>query len=362
MDRQSSHIRQGLVLVLLTGVLAACGGEGESPGGGGLSPTSTLPPTGDVGQQHGGLAACPPGVEVSGDIQPGTTSAPECGSSKYTLFSNVAYASGGSHLLDLYVPKTGTAPFKTVIWVHGGGWKSGDKTNVNQAKHLVCRGYALASINYRLSDEAKFPAQIHDVKAAIRFLRANAGRYGLNPQRFALFGSSAGGHLAALGGTSGGVADLEDLTMGNAGFSSRVQAVVDWYGPTDFKQMDTQLRDQGCSTGGHSSPTSGESLLLGCTVGDAACASAVSRANPVTYANAGDPPTLLMHGTADCVVPGAQSGLLRDALSAAGTCNAFRPVLGAGHGTPHWLTAPVQEPVAAFLDAVLASPGLTPPP
>jgi acetyl esterase/lipase len=346
MNRQSSRISRGWFFVLMVWVLAACGEEGAS-----------VPPSpGGVGQQGGGLAACPSGVVVSGDLQPGTASAPECSSAKYTLVSNVAYASGEAHLLDLYVPKAGPAPFKTVIWVHGGGWKSGDKTNVNQAKHLLCRGYALASINYRLSDEAKFPAQIHDVKAAIRFLRANAGLYGLDPQRFALFGSSAGGHLAALGGTSGGVAELEDLTMGNAGVSSRVQAVVDWYGPTDFKQMDAQLRVQGCSTGGHSSPTSGESLLLGCTVGDAACAGAVSRANPVTYANAGDPPTLLMHGTADCVVPGAQSELLRDALSAAGTCNAFRPVLGAGHGTPHWLTAPVQEAVAAFLGTVLASP------
>ena len=106
----------------------------------------------------------------------------------------------------------------------------------------MAAGYAVASINYRLSGEAKYPAQINDAKAAVRFLRANAAQYKLNPDKFAAFGASAGGNLAALLGTTCGVKELEGEDLGNAGVSSCVQAVVDWFGPIDFLAMDTRIR------------------------------------------------------------------------------------------------------------------------
>ena len=242
-----------------------------------------------------------------------------------------------------------------VVWVHGGGWQSGSKADVNQAQRLVCRGYAVASIDYRLSNEQSFPAQAHDVKAAIRFLRSIATTYGLDAERFALFGSSAGGHLAAIAGVSSGVGELEDLTLGSSGQSSTVRAIVDWYGPTRFTQMDQQLIAQGCATGtaGHGASDSPESRLLGCTVNDPACAAAVRRADPTTYVDSSDPPTLILHGTQDCTVPAGQSNLLDDALRSANVCAIRRNVLGAGHGGPEWTSASVQDAVADFLAATL---------
>jgi acetyl esterase/lipase len=295
------------------------------------------------------------GATDESDLIPGTTSAPACAASLYTVTTNIAYAAGPSHLLDLYLPRTGSAPHPTVIWIHGGGWQGGDKANAEQPRRLVCQGYAVASINYRLSGEARFPAQIHDVKAAIRQLRASAGRYGLDPQRFATFGSSAGGHLAALAATSSGVADLEDLSLGNPTTSSAVQAAVDWYGPTDLTQMDALALAQGCRTSGHGIAGSPESLLLGCVVSDPGCAAAARRASPLTYVTAAAPPILILHGSNDCTVAHGQSLLLRDALRAGGACASMRTLLGAGHGGPEWLTAAPQDQVADFLDVALAA-------
>jgi acetyl esterase/lipase len=297
---------------------------------------------------------CPAGLDTS-DIHPSDEPAPACDSANFDTHTDLAYAPHASGVLDLLVPRGATAPLPLVIWIHGGGWQSGDKSNRAQATRLLCRGYAVASINYRLSDSGIFPAQIHDVKAAIRFLRAQAPAYGLDGARFAAFGSSAGGHLAALAGTSGGVADLEDPTLGNAGVSSHVQATIDWYGPTRFPEMDPQLLAQGCPAGSahHGDADSAESRLLGCTVADAACAAAAGRADPTNYADAADPPTLLLHGTADCTVPLGQSTLLRERLESVGACAVQRTVVGAGHGGPDWTSREVQDAAAGFLDLVL---------
>ncbi|RKH05809.1 prolyl oligopeptidase family serine peptidase [Corallococcus carmarthensis] len=301
-----------------------------------------------------GLAsACPAGLP-GGPLVPDGTTASTCADATATPLT-LTYASGEGHQLDLYRPATGSGPFPTVVWIHGGGWLGGSRLDVNQARRLVCRGYAVASIDYRLSDVAVFPAQLHDVKAAIRFLRANAAAHGLDPSRFAAFGSSAGGHLAALAGTSRGVAGLEDPLQGNAGVSSAVQAVVDWYGPTDFARMDSQLLARGCGPGSarHSQPDSPESQLVGCTVGDASCQGAVALASPVTHVGAGDPPMLVLHGDQDCTVPGEQSLLLASAMETAGRCVVQRDVVGAGHGGAGWVSTPVQDATAGFLDAVL---------
>jgi acetyl esterase/lipase len=147
---------------------------------------------------------------------------------------DVAYASASPRQrLDLYVPSSGAAPYPLVVWIHGGGWERGDQTLAPDApvRTLLTDGFAVASVDYRLSQDAPFPAQIDDVKAAVRFLRANAVTWSLDPKRFGAWGDSAGGHLAALLGTTGGVATFDAAALGNVDESSRVQAVVDWYGP-----------------------------------------------------------------------------------------------------------------------------------
>ena len=161
---------------------------------------------------------------------------------------DVAYANTSSaQKLDLYLPE-GNGPFPVVINIHPGGFKMGDKDMVpgNTGKALLNAGYAIASIDYRLSGEATFPAAVLDAKAAVRFLRANAAKYNLDPDQIAAFGQSAGGNIAAMLGTTGDVAEFDDPSLGNAGISSRVQAVINWFGPTDFSQMDAQAKAQGC--------------------------------------------------------------------------------------------------------------------
>src|SRR5687768_12543691 len=144
-----------------------------------------------------------------------------------------------SQSLDLFIPAGATAdkPLPLVVWIHGGGWRQGDKARC-LALPLLAHGYAVASINYRLSGEAQFPAQIHDCKAAIRWLRANAKEHGIDADRIGVWGSSAGGHLVALLGTSGDVKELEG-ELGNAGVSSRVQAVCDFFGPAELSSVTT---------------------------------------------------------------------------------------------------------------------------
>jgi acetyl esterase/lipase len=259
--------------------------------------------------------------------------------------------------LDLYLPPTGDGPWPVVLWIHGGGWSTGDKSLAasDPVLRLRTRGYAVASIGYRLSQQGTFPAQIHDVKAAVRYLRQNARGYRLISTKMAVWGSSAGGHLAALLGTSGGVADLEDLAMGFPAQSSRVQAVVDWYGPTDFTRMDEQTAAIGCPSfppNGHGAADSPESRLLGVPVRSSAAAA--QRANPVAYVTADDPPFLIQHGTADCTVPRGQSELLHAALLPLGATRSTLTLLtGAGHGGPAFTTAANIDRVVAFLDGVL---------
>lgn len=302
----------------------------------------------DAGSADAGTApACAPLMTIT----PSATTATRCAAGTYSTLPAIRYAtSSPTQLLDLYRPTSGAGPFPTIVWIHGGGWQSGSRASVAQILNLVCQGYAIASIDYRLSGEALFPAQIYDVKAAIRFLRANATTYNLDANRFVAAGSSAGGHLAALAGTSGGVAALEDLSLGNPTVSSSVQAVIDWYGPTDLAQMDTQLLAQGCGAGRahHDDADSGESRLLGCALPtcDPALLAAV---NPITYVDRNDPPFMMLHGDLDCTVPTAQSRLLRDALVAVRRCPRLGTVVGASHGGAAWTSPEVQATSATFL-------------
>ena len=165
------------------------------------------------------------------------------------VLANLEYVPGGHERqrLDLYVPAEADAPLPVIVWIHGGAWLGGSKEMGVPALPFVGKGYAVASINYRLSQHAVFPAQIEDCKAAIRWLRANARTYNLNAGRIGVWGASAGGHLVALLGTSGGVEDF-DGKGGNADRSSRVQAVVDFFGPTDFLQMDAPQTPMCCGS------------------------------------------------------------------------------------------------------------------
>jgi len=230
-------------------------------------------------------------------------------------------------------------PLPVILSIHGGGWSSGSKAR-SPAIRFAARGYAVASINYRLSGEAVFPAQIEDCKAAVRWLRANAVKYNLNPDRIAAFGSSAGGHLAALLGTSAGVAELEGVKP-QPEESSRVQAVIDFFGPTDLLVMG----------GMHDRPDSPESRLIGGPIQE--LKDKAARANPILYLSRDDPPFLIVHGDQDRVVPLRQSQLLHEALVAAGVESTFRVVPGAGHG---FSRPEIDELVLAFLERHLKRP------
>jgi acetyl esterase/lipase len=230
----------------------------------------------------------------------------------------VAYASASpAQQLDLYLPEEGAGPFPVILSIHGGAFMGGDKRDIQIFPMLegLKRGFAVVAVNYRLSGEAKFPALVHDVKAAVRWLRANAAAYGLDGRRIAAWGGSAGGYLSTMLGTSAAVAALEDPSMGNPAQSAEVQAVVDWFGPTDFLKMDAQLAAAGMPLPDgqeHNGPRSPESLLLGRPITE--IPELVRAANPETYIRGGAPPFLIQHGTRDAVVPAQQSVELAEKL------------------------------------------------
>jgi len=266
---------------------------------------------------------------------------------------DLAYVDDGHERqkLDLFLPEKAAGPLPLIIWIHGGGWQNGSKEGCPPLRNgYTERGYAVASINYRLSGHAVFPAQIEDCKAAIRWLRANAEEYHLDPQRFGVWGSSAGGHLAALVGTSG---DVRAFDVGaNQDQSSHVQAVCDYFGPTDFMVFVTTPGYQS-----HATPNSPEAKLIGGAVADNKAKAA--SANPITYVSQDDPAFLIVHGDKDPLVPINQSQLLYDGLKQAGVNVYFHTIKDAGHG--QGFGGPEIEPmVGAFFDRVLKAGPLPP--
>ena len=212
--------------------------------------------------------------------------------------------------LDIYLPDEGNGPFPVIVSIHGGAFMGCDKADAQIMPMLegLKRGYAVIAVNYRLSWEAKFPALVQDVKAAIRWIRANAPSYNFDPNRIAAWGGSAGAYLASMLGTSAGIPELEDLSMGNSEQPSHVQAVVAWFGPTDFLKMDEQLIQSGLAPQEdqrHNGENSPESLLLGEKITE--IPEKVKAANPETYIREGSPPFFLQHGTRDAIVPVQQS-------------------------------------------------------
>ena len=253
---------------------------------------------------------------------------------------DISYVPDGdsSQRLDLYLPeKASDKPLPLLVWVHGGGWLGGSKSE-NPGAALTASGeYASASVEYRFSNKALFPAQIQDCQAAIRFLRAKAKKYNLDPDHIGAWGGSAGGHLVALLGTAGG-ADAFPKVGENRDQSDRVQAVIDLFGPADFAAIKRQVAADKTvknifNLDDMSSPYA---KLFGAKPGQRA--ELEKSASPVTFVSKDDPPFLIIHGTADTLVPYAQSTELADALKKAGVDVVLQPVPGGGHGGPQFMS------------------------
>jgi acetyl esterase/lipase len=256
--------------------------------------------------------------------------------------------------LDVTLPK-GRGPYPLVIFIHGGAWLAGDPTVTNPTyrkldfiNKLLDSGYAVSRISYRLSSEGIFPMQMHDCKAAVRFLRANALHFNVDPNRFAAMGDSAGGHLASMVGLTADHPELEG-EVGKAKASSAVQAVVNWFGPAELLTMQSQRVDQNWSS--VDDPKSPESKLIGGAVQENQIAAIA--ASPVNYVHSKAPPFLIQHGTADRLVPHVQSVALANRLKNAGCDVTLSSIEGADHC--FWGVEPkgIVEEVITFLNAKL---------
>ena len=233
-----------------------------------------------------------------------------------------ARVDGQSLKLDLYLP-TDTSDSNLVVWIHGGGWKAGSK-DACYISWLAQYGYSVASISYRFTDAATFPAQLHDCKGAVRWLRAHAEKYGYQADRIAISGASAGGHLAALMGTTGGNRRLEGSVGGNLKYSSRVQAVADYFGATDFI-----LRSQTQPSRANEVGSVVYDLLGGAANQKVRLARQASAAYHVSD---DDPPFLVFHGDLDKTVLLDQSQAIEKAYKAAGLPLTLHILAGEGHG------------------------------
>ena len=260
----------------------------------------------------------------------------------YTLHSDLIYsdADGNPQGLDLYLPKDTTGPWPVVVWVHGGGWKNGSKKNPKNL-FMIEHGYAVASIDFRQTHDAMWPAQMDDCRNAIRWLRTHSRDYQLNPEKIGVWGSSSGGHLVALMGT---------LPYDpNEKVSSRVQAVCDWYGPTDLLTMPPNNVGNGRTE--EDVANSNGAKLLGCTVRD--CSDLAKQVSSFYQVSPDDAPFLIMHGDEDPGVPLSQSTRLYHALQAQGVYSELDILVGAGHGGPLFATEAVQSRVLKFFDRFL---------
>jgi acetyl esterase/lipase len=280
-----------------------------------------------------GAPGLPPGVRVEKDIP-------------YVPDGDAAQR------LDLYLPEqAGTKPLPLIVWVHGGGWKGGSKAGCPAAV-MVAKGYAAASVEYRFSQKALFPAQIQDCQAAVRWLRGNARKYNLDPNHIGVWGASAGGHLVALLGTSGGKQAFAPIG-GNEEQSDRVQAVCDVYGPANFSTVAQQAADDEKNIKNifkFNTPADPYSCLIGANLSDKAKADAVS---PVHYVSRDNPPFLILHGTKDALVPFAQSEEFAAALKAKGVPVLLQRFPGGGHGGPMFTKPAVNGLIQKFFDKYL---------
>lgn len=336
----TSPLRLAAVPVLgIALLLASCSSDG-----GGTTATSAAPST---------------TVESTSSTTGATEAAAGVERAETETETGIAYADASpSETLDLYLPESdGTEAVPVVVLLHPGAFQSGDSSmEAGYAQALVDQGIAAAAVNYRLSGEATFPAGAQDVKAAVRWLRANAATYGLDPDNIGAWGQSAGGWFANMLGATGDQATVfDDDTLGNADQSSAVQAVVSWFGPTDFATMDEQAAETNCPAGQaqvHGTADSPESLWLGEAVDSSPAAEQTDISSYVADAEV-LPAWYLAHGDSDCLVPGGQSAELNDALEAAGATVTYNVLEGAGHMDPAFDSTQL-TPTVDFLEQALA--------
>lgn len=247
--------------------------------------------------------------------------------------------------LDLLLPTQGR-PVGVIVWVHGGAWRAGSRSSVDVAG-LTKRGWAIASVDYRLSTVARFPAQVHDIKAAIRYVRAHAAELGVPSSPFVVSGSSAGGHLAALVGVTHGNRELEGTVGADLDTSSAIQAIVDLYGASNLTTILAQSTPHGLSV-----REPALDLLLG---GQPSAVPELARlASPVFHVDASDPPLLLLHGDQDPQMPINQAHELQGAYEAAGRPVEFLVLHGSGHGGAAFTSEAILEKIDGFLRKHLA--------
>jgi acetyl esterase/lipase len=254
--------------------------------------------------------------------------------------------------LDIYLPDKGKGPFPVILHIHGGAFEIGDKGDIQVQPYFKAlpHGYAVVSVNYRLSGMAVFPAGLQDIKASIRWLRANGKTYDLDVDRMAACGSSAGGNYAAMVCLTASVTEFDDPRLGNMEYPCHVQAAVDMFGPTDFLKMDAQLNENGFGPGGHGEVDSPESKYLGAKITDVPLK--VVLANPMTYVHGHMPPILIQHGRLDTVVPVQQSMIFVEKLQKYVSPDRFEFDLieGVGHADPLFETDENMNRVIVFLD------------
>ncbi len=321
------------------------------------APTTTAPPTTTP------APTTPPPTPAS--IEPPVTD-PYCsnGVCEVGVKNDIEFANvgGKSLLLDLYQPKNYPVKTPVVIWVHGGAWMFGSKNDVSESAIKIAEhGYTVASVDYRLIQDAIFPAQIHDVKATVRWLRANADKYNLDPENIGAIGLSSGGHLAGLLGTSGGVNDLEGDVGGNLEYSGNVKAVVGLYGLYNLLTLAEDCDAiGGCGEVGAkvdadyiNGPDASSSKLVGCAKYE--CPDKATGASPQTYITEDDPPFLLIHGDQDIGVSIKQSENFHNALVEKGVKSTFIIAEGHGHDRTTGMAILYGDEINGFFDMYLKS-------
>lgn len=263
--------------------------------------------------------------------------------------------------LDLYVPLPSRGPAPVVVFIHGGGWQFGNKSLIGRGgtfasfrKLLLSNGYAVASVNYRLTPQgAFFPDQIHDVKAAVRYLNVTGSQFGVDATRIVVAGDSAGGNLAMLMGATIGDPELEG-EVGVRGRAAGIRGVVSYYGTADQQRIFLDREELGCDRGAPGSQSNQGMLFGGIDPSDPANANIVEPGNPVRRASPESVPMLFFHGTSDCIVPHTQALRMAGLLTEAGVANQV-VLIDSGHSNPAFYSRPdLQEALLDFVGARLA--------
>jgi acetyl esterase/lipase len=259
-----------------------------------------------------------------------------------------------AQVLDIFLPET-PGPYPVIVHFHGGAFMFGTQRDINLVPMLrgLDKGFAIISVSYRMSGEARFPAMIYDAKAAIRFIRANALHYHLDTDKIGVWGPSAGGYIVSMLGATNDEPVFEDLDMGNASFSSAVQSVVDWCGPSgNFLEMDPAIKENGFGVADHNDPLSPESRFMGAPI--LTIPELVRLATPATHLRKNLPIFMIHHGEADPIVPVQQSITFADAIIKAGGHVILETFSGKGHhGNPWYEEEEMSDKVFEFFNETL---------